>query len=148
MAKFNVMQRRRRAQIAERKRAIHGDPTTGKLKNRPQPLSISGKRKRKLLKKWRRVHLSLSLSHCNFMLRLFFAFILPKIYNTKAGPYIKLVPWCCEWLLYLILCYCFFFFEKIRSRRMLQRRVQLAWKMLKWQHLKVLAHICYFFFFI
>ncbi|KAK9994021.1 hypothetical protein SO802_023724 [Lithocarpus litseifolius] len=60
MAKFNVMQRRRRAQIAERKRAIHGDPTTGKLKNRPQPLSISGKRKRKLLKKWRRVHLSLS----------------------------------------------------------------------------------------
>ncbi|XP_075650604.1 uncharacterized protein LOC142621171 isoform X3 [Castanea sativa] len=54
MAKFNVMQRRRRAQIAERKRAIHGDPTTGKLKNRPQPLSISGKRKRKLLKKWRR----------------------------------------------------------------------------------------------
>lgn len=54
MAKFNVVQKRRRSQIAERKRAIHGDPTTGKLKNRSQPLSVSGKRKRKLLKKWRR----------------------------------------------------------------------------------------------
>ena len=87
MAKFNVMQRRRRAQIAERKRAIHGDPTTGKLKNRPQPLSISGKRKRKLLKKWRRVHLSLSLSLC-VILCLEFAFF-------------ELVPWCYEWLLHL-----------------------------------------------
>ncbi|KAJ7949864.1 Serine--tRNA ligase [Quillaja saponaria] len=54
MAKFNVVQKRMRAQIAERKRAIHGDPYTGKLKIKPQPVSISGKRKRKLLKKWRR----------------------------------------------------------------------------------------------
>lgn len=57
MAKFNEVQKRKRAQNAERKRAVHGDPSTGKLKNKPQPLSISGKRKRKLLKKWRRVRL-------------------------------------------------------------------------------------------
>ncbi|KAI5347341.1 PREDICTED: LOC110102797 isoform [Prunus dulcis] len=54
MAKFNEVQKRKRTQKAERKRAVHGDPSTGKLKNKPQPLSISGKRKRKLLKKWRR----------------------------------------------------------------------------------------------
>ncbi|BBG98484.1 hypothetical protein Prudu_007902 [Prunus dulcis] len=53
MAKFNEVQKRKRTQKAERKRAVHGDPSTGKLKNKPQPLSISGKRKRKLLKKWR-----------------------------------------------------------------------------------------------
>ncbi|GMP70880.1 hypothetical protein CsSME_00029526 [Camellia sinensis var. sinensis] len=63
MAKFNVVQKRRRAAIAERKRATSGEPFTGKLKRKPQPLSISGKRKRKLFKKWRRVSsLSLSLS--------------------------------------------------------------------------------------
>jgi hypothetical protein len=55
MAKFNVVQKRRRAQIAENKRAIHGDPLTKKLKIKPQPHSVSGKRKRKLLKNWRRV---------------------------------------------------------------------------------------------
>ncbi|CAL5408074.1 unnamed protein product [Camellia sinensis] len=41
-----------RATIAERKRATIGDPFTGKLKHKPQPLSISGKHKRKLFKKW------------------------------------------------------------------------------------------------
>ena len=55
MAKFNVVQKRKRAEKAERKRAIHGDPLTAKLKNKPQPLSVSGKRQRKLFKKWRRV---------------------------------------------------------------------------------------------
>ncbi|XP_058085444.1 uncharacterized protein LOC131232931 isoform X2 [Magnolia sinica] len=54
MAKFNVTHKHKRTQVAERKRVIHGDPTTGKLKNKSQPLSISGKRKRKLFKKWRR----------------------------------------------------------------------------------------------
>ncbi|KAK4792818.1 hypothetical protein SAY86_023253 [Trapa natans] len=54
MAKFNVTQKRRRALIAERKRAHRGDPLTGKLNHKPQPLSVSGKRKQKLLKKWRR----------------------------------------------------------------------------------------------
>eukprot|EP00268_Persea_americana_P057730 TRINITY_DN69331_c0_g1_i1.p1 TRINITY_DN69331_c0_g1~~TRINITY_DN69331_c0_g1_i1.p1 ORF type:complete len:128 (+),score=33.46 TRINITY_DN69331_c0_g1_i1:149-532(+) len=54
MAKFNVIQKQRRAKIQELKRAIHGDPSTGKLKLKPQPLSISGKRKRKIFKKWRR----------------------------------------------------------------------------------------------
>ncbi|KVI07534.1 uncharacterized protein LOC112509861 [Cynara cardunculus var. scolymus] len=54
MAVFNVVQKRRRAAIAERKRAVHGDAFTGKLKHKPQNTTISGKRKRKLLKKWRR----------------------------------------------------------------------------------------------
>lgn len=54
MAKFNVVQKQRRAQIADRKRAIHGDPFTKKLKKQTQPQSLSGKRKRKQLKKWRR----------------------------------------------------------------------------------------------
>ncbi|GMN44187.1 hypothetical protein TIFTF001_013390 [Ficus carica] len=54
MAKFNVVQKKKRAQNAERKRAIHGDPSTRKLKTKPQAVSLSGKRKRKLLKKWRR----------------------------------------------------------------------------------------------
>ncbi|KAL3565217.1 hypothetical protein D5086_033263 [Populus alba] len=54
MAKFNVVQKRRRAQIAESKRAIHGDPLTKKLKIKAQPHSVSGKRKRKILKNRRR----------------------------------------------------------------------------------------------
>ncbi|XP_071934045.1 uncharacterized protein [Coffea arabica] len=54
MAKFNVVQKQRRAAIAERKRAVQGDPLTKKLKHKHPPLSISGKRKRKLFKKWRR----------------------------------------------------------------------------------------------
>ncbi|KAI3757000.1 hypothetical protein L6452_04533 [Arctium lappa] len=54
MAVFNVVQKRRRAAIAERKRAVHGDAFTGKLKHKPQNTTISGKRKRKILKKWRR----------------------------------------------------------------------------------------------
>ncbi|XP_044482744.1 uncharacterized protein LOC123209070 isoform X2 [Mangifera indica] len=54
MAKYNVVQKRKKAEKAERKRARHGDPKTGKLKIKPQSLSISGKRQRKLLKKWRR----------------------------------------------------------------------------------------------
>lgn len=54
MAKFNEVQKRRRALAGERKRAVHGDALTGKLKNKQQPLSISGKRKRKLFKQWRR----------------------------------------------------------------------------------------------
>ncbi|KAI8540582.1 hypothetical protein RHMOL_Rhmol09G0274500 [Rhododendron molle] len=54
MAKFNVVQKRRRAAIADRKRATKGEPFTGKLKIKPQPHSISGKRKRKIFKKWRR----------------------------------------------------------------------------------------------
>ncbi|XP_076947853.1 uncharacterized protein LOC143619918 [Bidens hawaiensis] len=53
MAVFNVVQKRRRAAIADRKRAAHGDPVTGKLKHKPQNTTMSGKRKRKLMKKWR-----------------------------------------------------------------------------------------------
>ncbi|KAK3229549.1 hypothetical protein Dsin_001430 [Dipteronia sinensis] len=54
MAKYNVVLKRKRAAKAVRKRAAHGDPTTGKLTNKPQALSVSGKRQRKLLKKWHR----------------------------------------------------------------------------------------------
>ncbi|KAG5617439.1 hypothetical protein H5410_017263, partial [Solanum commersonii] len=54
MAKFNEVQKKRRAIISESKRAKHGDPYTRKLKQKAQPLAISGKRKRKLFKKWRR----------------------------------------------------------------------------------------------
>ncbi|CAH9070159.1 unnamed protein product [Cuscuta europaea] len=54
MPSFNKSQKQRRAAIAERKRAIFGDPFTGKIKQKPQPLSISGKRKRKIFKKWRK----------------------------------------------------------------------------------------------
>lgn len=49
-----VSQKERRAAIAERKREKHGDPFTKKLKQKQQPQSISGKRKRKLFKKWRK----------------------------------------------------------------------------------------------
>ncbi|XP_059304372.1 uncharacterized protein LOC132056273 isoform X1 [Lycium ferocissimum] len=54
MAKFNEVQKKRRAIISESKRARHGDPNTRKLKQKAQTHSISGKRKRKLFKKWRR----------------------------------------------------------------------------------------------
>ncbi|KAJ8554190.1 hypothetical protein K7X08_024868 [Anisodus acutangulus] len=54
MAKFNEVQKKRRALISESKRARHGDPNTRKLKQKAQPITISGKRKRKLFKKWRR----------------------------------------------------------------------------------------------
>ncbi|EXB29166.1 hypothetical protein L484_019691 [Morus notabilis] len=54
MAKFNEVQKKKRALNAERKRALYGDRSTRKLKTKPQTVSVSGKRKRKLLKKWRR----------------------------------------------------------------------------------------------
>ncbi|KAM7279063.1 hypothetical protein ACFE04_006197 [Oxalis oulophora] len=54
MAKFNVVQKRRRAAISEMKRATKGDPGSRKLKVKPQLQSVSGKRQRKILKKWRR----------------------------------------------------------------------------------------------
>ncbi|XP_050386589.1 uncharacterized protein LOC126802917 [Argentina anserina] len=54
MAKFNEVQKKKRAQSQEKKRRVHGDPVSGKLHLKQQPVSISGKRKRKLEKKWRR----------------------------------------------------------------------------------------------
>ncbi|KAJ1442547.1 hypothetical protein SESBI_00913 [Sesbania bispinosa] len=38
MAKFNVVQKQRRALIAEKKRQVHGDPSTGKLKEQKEAL--------------------------------------------------------------------------------------------------------------
>ncbi|XP_074586034.1 LOW QUALITY PROTEIN: uncharacterized protein LOC141841740 [Curcuma longa] len=54
MAKFNVAVKNRRAKIQDLKRKLHGDPNTRKLKVQKPPVSISGKRKQKLFKKWRR----------------------------------------------------------------------------------------------
>jgi len=57
MAKLNAplrnKQRELRSKKAEVKRQAHGDAVTGKLKTVPPPTSLSGKRKRKFLKKWR-----------------------------------------------------------------------------------------------
>lgn len=55
MAKFNVVQKQRRALKAQVKRDAHGDPLTKKLKIKQQPTYVSSKRKRKLMKKKRRV---------------------------------------------------------------------------------------------
>ncbi|KAH1129887.1 hypothetical protein J1N35_001265 [Gossypium stocksii] len=52
-----MVQKQKRAKIVERKRLIHGDPATKKLKNKSQSLTVSGKRECKLLKKWRRSHI-------------------------------------------------------------------------------------------
>ncbi|XP_056694099.1 uncharacterized protein [Spinacia oleracea] len=54
MAKFNEVQKKRRALISQNKRAVHGVPFTKKLKRQTQLQSVSGKRKKKNLKKWRR----------------------------------------------------------------------------------------------
>ncbi|CAD6243704.1 unnamed protein product [Miscanthus lutarioriparius] len=48
MAKYNVVQKNKRQWKQDRKRAAHGEPGTGKLKQRTAPVSMSGKRKRKL----------------------------------------------------------------------------------------------------
>lgn len=48
MAKYNVVQKNKRQCNQDRKRAAHGEPGTGKLKQRTAPVSMSGKRKKKL----------------------------------------------------------------------------------------------------
>lgn len=96
MAKFNEVQKRKRAQNAERKRAVHGDPSTGKLKNKPQPLSISGKRKRKLLKKWRRVRL-FSLCFYNLYLVLVLVPACSIKISLNYHIYICWIVWLIIW---------------------------------------------------
>ncbi|CAN6238569.1 unnamed protein product [Urochloa humidicola] len=54
MAKFNVVQKNKRQWKQDRKRAAHGEPGTGKLKQRNAPVSMSGKRKRKLVRRQNR----------------------------------------------------------------------------------------------
>ncbi|CAF1924278.1 unnamed protein product, partial [Brassica oleracea] len=54
MAKYNEIAKKKREAKADRKRAIHGDPLTNKLKSRAPVVSVSGKRQKKLLRKWRR----------------------------------------------------------------------------------------------
>lgn len=55
MAKYNEIAKKKREAKADKRRAIHGDPLTNKLKTRVPVPSVSGKRQRKLLRKWRRV---------------------------------------------------------------------------------------------
>lgn len=63
MAKYNVVMKWKREKTQERKRAIHGDPKTKKLKELSKhPSSLSGKRKQKLSRKLRRVSYASSLS--------------------------------------------------------------------------------------
>ncbi|XP_013605781.1 PREDICTED: uncharacterized protein LOC106312711 [Brassica oleracea var. oleracea] len=54
MAKYNEIAKKKREAKADRKRAIHGDPLTNKLKSRAPVVAVSGKRQKKLLRKWRR----------------------------------------------------------------------------------------------
>ncbi|KAG2260112.1 hypothetical protein Bca4012_097068 [Brassica carinata] len=54
MAKYNEIAKKKREAKADRKRAIHGDPLTNKLKTRAPVVAVSGKRQKKLLRKWRR----------------------------------------------------------------------------------------------
>ncbi|CAH8383823.1 unnamed protein product [Eruca vesicaria subsp. sativa] len=54
MAKYNEIAKKKREAKADRKRAIHGDPLTNKLKTRAPLVSVSGKRQKKLLRKYRR----------------------------------------------------------------------------------------------
>ncbi|KAL2925308.1 polyprotein [Bienertia sinuspersici] len=53
MAKFNEVQKKRRAEISKKKRALYRDLNTKKLKRATQFQSVSSKRQCKLLKKWR-----------------------------------------------------------------------------------------------
>uniref|UniRef100_A0A453P1I3 Uncharacterized protein n=1 Tax=Aegilops tauschii subsp. strangulata TaxID=200361 RepID=A0A453P1I3_AEGTS len=55
MAKYNVVQKSKRESSHDRKRRAHGDPNSGKLKHHNAPIAISGKRKRKLLRRLNRV---------------------------------------------------------------------------------------------
>uniref|UniRef100_A0A453P0Y6 Uncharacterized protein n=1 Tax=Aegilops tauschii subsp. strangulata TaxID=200361 RepID=A0A453P0Y6_AEGTS len=54
MAKYNVVQKSKRESSHDRKRRAHGDPNSGKLKHHNAPIAISGKRKRKLLRRLNR----------------------------------------------------------------------------------------------
>ncbi|CAN6486499.1 unnamed protein product [Victoria cruziana] len=46
----------KRVQVKEFKRKVYGDPNTGKLKVKNAPLSVSGKRKRKLFRRMWKDH--------------------------------------------------------------------------------------------
>jgi hypothetical protein len=62
MAKYNVVLKNRREWNQNRKRQAHGEPGTGKLKQRTAPVSMSGKRKRKLQRRQNRVRLRIFFS--------------------------------------------------------------------------------------
>jgi hypothetical protein len=55
MAKYNVVTKNKREHSQDRKRRAHGDPNSGKLKQRKDHHVISGKRKRKLQRRLNRV---------------------------------------------------------------------------------------------
>uniref|UniRef100_A0ACD5YSV0 Uncharacterized protein n=1 Tax=Avena sativa TaxID=4498 RepID=A0ACD5YSV0_AVESA len=54
MAKYNVVTKNKREHSQDRKRRAHGDPNSGKLKQRNDHHAISGKRKRKLQRRLNR----------------------------------------------------------------------------------------------
>ncbi|XP_051193898.1 uncharacterized protein [Lolium perenne] len=54
MAKYNVVTKNKREHSQDRKRRAHGDPNSGKLKQRTDHHVISGKRKRKLQRRDKR----------------------------------------------------------------------------------------------
>ena len=114
MAKFNVVQKQRRAHKAQTKRDAHGDPLTKKLKIKQQPTYVSSKRKRKLMKKKRRVWI---LCAC-------VCFVLCISIESICDA---------DWLFSFcsILANC-------RKRRKLYRWGWRTWKMLKWLLLKVI----------
>ncbi|XP_078438400.1 uncharacterized protein LOC144708831 [Wolffia australiana] len=54
MAKYNVVKKAKKAENQDKKRALRGQSGTGRLKHKQENnIPVSGKRKRKLLKKWR-----------------------------------------------------------------------------------------------
>jgi hypothetical protein len=86
MAKYNVVMRWKREKAQERKRALHGDPKTKKLKELSKhPSSLSGKRKQKLLRKYRRVSYQFSLS-------LSFRLLCPTAYPSRYLISLALLP--------------------------------------------------------
>lgn len=120
MAKFNVVQKRRRAAVADRKRATKGEPFTGKLKVKPQPQSISGKRKRKLFKKWRRVSSPPLSLYIYIHTRMYLFYLSVFLVVCVIVPNVRLYA-------YLM--------NRIRKR--LWRRVLLLWRMSRWLLQKV-----------
>jgi hypothetical protein len=84
MAKFNVVQKNKRQWKQDRKRAAHGEPGTGKLKQRTAPVSMSGKRKRKIERRLNRVSLAVFFSGMLFLGGGGLASLMP----------VRLVLWC------------------------------------------------------
>ena len=82
MTKYNVVTKAKRSKIQERKRAQHSN---GKLKQKTDNnIPVSGKRKRKLLNKWRKVPFPLLFRKIRSpVFFLFFNLFLPNRLRTR-----------------------------------------------------------------